>query len=88
MLERVYKGAFHKLSPKHFDRDMNKFAGRYNIREKDTVDLFVSLASGMTGNRLTCIALIAGNGLALGARAGVRRLPQMIWDIAAERAND
>ena len=37
-LKRVYKGMFHKLSPKHFDRHIQEFSERHNKRELDTVE--------------------------------------------------
>ena len=38
LLKRGYVGTFHKLSPKHFQRYVNEFSGRQNIRSRDTLD--------------------------------------------------
>ena len=38
MLKRAHKGVCHKLSAKHLQRYANEFAGRQNIRDKDTID--------------------------------------------------
>ena len=69
MLKRAHKGTFHKMSPKHLDRYVQEFAGRHNIREKDTVDQLAAMARGMNGKRLTYKQLIADNGRASGARS-------------------
>jgi len=69
MMKRAHKGTFHKLSPKHLDRYVQEFAGRHNIRDLDTIEQIESMRGGMEGKRLTYKALIAGNGLASGARA-------------------
>ena len=69
MLKRAHKGTFHKLSPKHLDRYVQEFAGRHNARELDTIDQMASMQRGMEGKRLRYPDLIAGNGLASGARA-------------------
>ena len=68
MLKRAHKGTFHKMSPKHLQRYVNEFAGRHNIRDADTIDQMVGLASGMAGNRLRYRDLVADNGLDSGAR--------------------
>ncbi len=68
MLKRAHKGTFHKLSPKHPDRYMQEFAGRHNVRDRDTIQQTGSLRCGMEGKRLTHKALINGNGLKSGAR--------------------
>ena len=56
MLKRGYVGIYHKMSPKHLDKYVTKFAHRHNVR-------------GMVGKRLQFADLIADNGLALGARS-------------------
>lgn len=63
MLKRAHKGTFHKLSPKHLDRYVQEFAGKHNIRDKDTVDQLTLFARGMKGKRLRYPDLIADNGL-------------------------
>ena len=69
LFKRGYYGTFHKMSPKHLDRYASEFAGRHNIREKDTIDQLSAMARGMNGKRLTYKALIRPNGLNSGARA-------------------
>ena len=68
-LKRAHKGTFHKLSPKHLDRYVQEFAGRHNLRERDTIDIMGAFASGMGGKRLRYQELIAPNGLPSGARS-------------------
>ena len=68
MMKRGIVGTYHKLSPKHLHRYAAEFAGRHNLREKDTLAQMASLAAGMAGKRLTYAALIADNGLPSGAR--------------------
>ena len=38
MLKRGYHGTFHHMSFKHLHRYVNEFAGRHNIRDKDTLE--------------------------------------------------
>lgn len=59
LLERGYKGIFHKITAKHLHRYVNEFAGRLNIRDYDTLDMMIQLARCMVGKRLTYKALIA-----------------------------
>ena len=47
MLKRAYQGTYHKMSPKHLDRYVTEFAGRHNLREKDTIDQMTGLVNGM-----------------------------------------
>ena len=68
MLKRGYQGTFHKFSEKHLDRYVREFAGRHNIRPRDTLDMMQSVAIGMAGKRLRYRDLIADNGLPNGAR--------------------
>ena len=70
MLKRGYQGTFHKFSEKHLDRYVREFAGRHNIRPRDTLDMMQSVAIGMAGKRLRYRDLIANNGLSSGARSG------------------
>ena len=60
MLKRAHKGTFHKISPKHLQRYVNEFAGRHNIRDKDTIDQMYSVVAGMVGRRLMYRDLVAG----------------------------
>ena len=52
MLKRGYQGTFHHFSEKHLDRYVSEFAGRHNIREKDTADQMGHFAKEMVGKRL------------------------------------
>ena len=68
MLKRAHKGTFHKMSPKHLQRYVSEFAGRHNIRSKDTCDQMRDVVAGMVGKRLMYSDLISDNGLSAGAR--------------------
>ena len=52
MLKRGYDGTFHNISEKHLDRYVNEFAGRHNIREKDTIEQMKEVVRGMIGKKL------------------------------------
>ena len=52
MLKRGYQGTYHKMSPKHLQRYVNEFAGRHNIRNRDTVDQMGYVVAAMAGKRL------------------------------------
>ena len=58
MLKRGYYGTFHHVSPKHLHRYVNEFAGRHNVRDKDTIDQMRALVAGMVGKRLMYAELI------------------------------
>ena len=60
LLKRGIVGTFHHLSPQHLDRYVREFAGRHNVRERDTIDQMSTLARGMVGKRLTYRRPIAG----------------------------
>ncbi len=68
-LKRGYQGTLHKFSKKHLDRYVREFAGRHNIRPRDTLDMMQSVAIGMEGKRLRYRDLTADNGLPSGARS-------------------
>ena len=69
MLKRAHKGIYHKMSPKHLDRYVQEFAGRHNIRDKDTLAQMGEVVRGFEGKRLTYATLKRNNGLPSGARA-------------------
>ena len=52
MLKRGHHGTFHKMSVKHLHRYVNKFAGRHNIRDLDTIDQMALIAKGLIGKHL------------------------------------
>ena len=62
MLKRAHKGVYHKLSAKHLQAYVNEFAGRHNIREKDTLAQLEHVVLGMVGRRLMYRDLVAANG--------------------------
>ena len=69
MLKRAHMGTFHKISPKHLNRYVQEFAGKHNLREKDTLDIMRHVVAGLVGKRLMYKDLIADNGLPSGARS-------------------
>ena len=52
LLKRGYYGTYHRLSPKHLDRYVAKFAGQHNQRALDTIDQMAAVSRGLTGKRL------------------------------------
>ena len=52
LLKRGYHGTFHHFSAKHTGRYVTVFAGRHNIRERDTIDQMGEIVEGMEGKRL------------------------------------
>ncbi len=68
-LKLGYHGVYHHMSEKHLNRNVEEFAGRHNVRSKDTVNQMKDIVSGMVGKQLKCDDLIADNGLALRARS-------------------
>ena len=52
MLKRAYHGTYHRMSVQHLHRYIQEFAGRHNIRDKDTLDQMRDLVAGMVGKRL------------------------------------
>ena len=69
MLKRGYQGTYHKMSPKHLDRYVRQFAGKHNLRERDTLAQMADVVSGLVGQRLLYRELTADNGLPSGARS-------------------
>lgn len=62
VLKRGYKGIYHRMSPKHLQRYVNEFAGRLNIRDKDTLEKMAIVSQGLFGKRLLRRDFIAGKG--------------------------
>ena len=52
MLKRGYHGVYHRMSVQHLHRYVAEFAGRHNIRDKDTLDQMRHLLAAMVGKRL------------------------------------
>ncbi len=59
MLKRGYKGTYHKICAKHLQRYVNEFAGRHNVRSRDTLEQMRAVACGFTGKPLRLQDLIA-----------------------------
>lgn len=59
LFKRGYHGTFHHLSEKHLDRYVQEFAGRNNIRDKDTIEQMKTLAKRFESRRLRYKDLIA-----------------------------
>ena len=47
------------MSPEHLDRYVAEFAGRHNVRDRDTLEQMGLLAAGLVGRRLRYRDLIA-----------------------------
>ena len=62
MLKRAHKGVYHKLSPKHLHRYVQEFAGRHNVRNRDTIDQMEAVVAGLIGRRLLYRDLVGDNG--------------------------
>ena len=52
MIKRGYMGTFHHFSKKHLDRYVTEFAGRHNVRPKNTKEPMSLVAHSMVGKRL------------------------------------
>ena len=59
MLKRGYYGTYHRMSPKHLRRYVAEFAGRHNIRDRDTIEQMAIVSRAMVGKRLKYTDLIA-----------------------------
>lgn len=57
------------MLPKHFDRYLREFAGRYYVRDLDTAEQMTTVAAGLFGKRLLYLQLIAETGLDSEARS-------------------
>ena len=67
LLKCGYHGTYHKMSGKHLDRYVQEFAGRHNLRERDTVVQMTALARSIYGKRLRFADLIAPVGRETGS---------------------
>ena len=62
MMKRGFHGTYHRMSVKHLHRYVSEFAGRHNLRDKDTIEQMQDLFAGMIGKRLMYQNLIAKEG--------------------------
>ena len=69
MLKRAHTDTFHKLSPKHLNRYVQKFAGKYNIRNSSTLAQMRDTVMRLVGRNLLYVDLIADNRLDSGVRS-------------------
>ena len=51
MLKRAHKGTYQKMSVKYLEKYVNEFAGRHNIRSKDTIVQMQNVVAGMVGKK-------------------------------------
>ena len=61
MLKRGYHGTYHHMSKKHLNRYIKEFANRHNVRDLNTLDQMVKIATNVTNSRLKFADLIAKN---------------------------
>ena len=59
LLKRGYYGIYHRMSVKHLQKYINKFANRTNVRPMNTIDQINLTLKGLVGKRLTYRDLIA-----------------------------
>ena len=58
-MKRGYAGTYHRMSPKHLQRYVNEFAGRYGARDLDTIHQMTAIIRGLVGRRLRYRDLVA-----------------------------
>ena len=51
-MKRGLSGVYHKMSAEHLHRYVCEFAGRHNIRDRDTLDQMHHLVANMVGKWL------------------------------------
>ena len=59
MLKRSHTGTYHYISAKHLQRYVSQFAGRHNVRDRDTADQMTAVVAGLVGRRLMYRELVA-----------------------------
>ena len=59
LLKKGYVGTYHKMSVKHLQRYVDKFAGRHNERPHNTIDQMRAIVRGLVGKRLRYADLTA-----------------------------
>ncbi len=52
MLKRGYHGTYRKMSRKHLHRYIKEFSGRHNVRDPDTIEQMIRIATHVTDSRL------------------------------------
>ena len=60
MFKKGFHGTYHRMSVQHLHRYVQEFAGRHNLREKDTIEQMHDLVAGMVGKRLMYIKELSG----------------------------
>ena len=68
MLKRAHGGTFRRISPKHLQRYVSEFAGKYNVRNSDTLVQMRDTVARLVGERLLWRDPVADNGLSNAAR--------------------
>lgn len=63
MLKRAYISTLYKLSPKHLQRYAQEFAGKYHVRESDTLDQMRTVFVRLRGCARSYRRHIANDGL-------------------------
>ena len=61
VLKRGYVGTYHHMSIKHLHRYVNEFAGRHNVRGRETLEQLALLAMSMVGKVLSYDELTGRN---------------------------
>ncbi len=59
LFKRGHVGTFHHVSEKHLARYVREFAGRHNVRNRDTIDQMNEIVDGMIGKRLRYRELVS-----------------------------
>ena len=58
LLNRGYYDTYHRMTEKHLGRYVNEFAGRHNIRSKDTIEKMMCIVQRMVGKQMTYKELV------------------------------
>ena len=68
IMKSGHDGTYHKMSPKHLQRYVNKFAKRHNVCKESMIDLMRGMVSNMQGRFLLYRMLKKDNGLLGGTK--------------------